>query len=341
MVLLTLDVVERGRRAQRELDVVGAQLRLIPCTRSELRATTDQVAAALSEHGAAPRLFAYPAQSNFSGVQHPLAWIELAHNHGWQVVLDAAAYIPTNPLDLSAHRPDFVAVSVYKLFGWPTGIGALLARGDALAVLRRPWFAGGTVKMASTSVHVQAPGHEGFEDGTVNYAAMPGVVIGLDYLRKVGIETIHTRTRCLTGWLLCRLGAMRHTNGQPLAQIYGPTTTECRGPTVAFNFLTPDREVVDERIIDARLLRGGSRCARDVSATPAVERPPSRWTRPPLPPRPTSTRAPTSTTTWTCLECPALERCGSRSASRPIWPTWRRFYARPTTSATRITQLTG
>lgn len=143
----------------------GAQLRLIPCTRSELRATTDQVAAALSEHGAAPRLFAYPAQSNFSGVQHPLDWIELAHNHGWQVVLDAAAYVPTNPLDLSTHRPDFVAVSCYKLFGWPTGIGALLARGDALAVLRRPWFAGGTVKMASTSVHVQAPGHEGFEDG--------------------------------------------------------------------------------------------------------------------------------------------------------------------------------
>lgn len=79
---------------------------------------------------------------------------------------------------------------------------------------------------------------------------MPGVVIDLDYLRKVGIETIHTRTRCLTGWLLCRLGAMRHTNGQPLTQIYGPTTTECRGPTVAFNFLTPDGEVVDERIIE-------------------------------------------------------------------------------------------
>jgi len=27
-------------------------------------------------------LFAYPAQSNFSGVQHPLHWIETAHEHG-------------------------------------------------------------------------------------------------------------------------------------------------------------------------------------------------------------------------------------------------------------------
>src|SRR5665811_1334376 len=37
-------------------------------------------------------LFAYPAQSNFSGVLHPLEWIEQAHDHGWDVLLDAAAY---------------------------------------------------------------------------------------------------------------------------------------------------------------------------------------------------------------------------------------------------------
>ena len=54
---------------------------------------------------AAPRrrgLFAYPAQSNFSGVQHSLAWIEVAHEHGYDVLLDAAAYVPSNRLDLSA-----------------------------------------------------------------------------------------------------------------------------------------------------------------------------------------------------------------------------------------------
>jgi molybdenum cofactor sulfurtransferase len=35
-------------------------------------------------------LFAYPAHSNFSGVQHPLEWIEQAHTQGWDVLLDAA-----------------------------------------------------------------------------------------------------------------------------------------------------------------------------------------------------------------------------------------------------------
>jgi len=46
-------------------------------------------------------LFAYPAQSNFSGVQHPLEWISQAQTMGWDVLLDAAAFVPTNRLDLS------------------------------------------------------------------------------------------------------------------------------------------------------------------------------------------------------------------------------------------------
>ncbi len=94
-------------------------------------------------------LFAYPAQSNFSGVQHPLEWIERAQSRGWDVLLDAAAFVPTNRLDLSRWRPDFVTLSFYKIFGYPTGVGALLARPGALGKLRRPWFAGGTITVAS------------------------------------------------------------------------------------------------------------------------------------------------------------------------------------------------
>ena len=50
-------------------------------------------------------LFAYPAQSNYSGVRHPLAWIDAAHERGWDVLLDASAFVPTNPLDLPAGIP--------------------------------------------------------------------------------------------------------------------------------------------------------------------------------------------------------------------------------------------
>ena len=77
-------------------------------------------------------LFAYPAQSNFSGVQHSLDWIDRAQELGWDVLLDAAAFVPEYlVLDLSLYKPQFVALSFYKMFGYPTGIGCLLVRHHA------------------------------------------------------------------------------------------------------------------------------------------------------------------------------------------------------------------
>src|SRR5258708_15329242 len=94
-------------------------------------------------------LFAYPAQSNVTGVQHSLEWIEEAHARGWDVLIDCAAFAPTNRLDLSKWHPDFVPLSFYKIFGYPTGVGCFLARKDALTKLHRPWYSGGTIVFAS------------------------------------------------------------------------------------------------------------------------------------------------------------------------------------------------
>ena len=87
---------------------------------------------------AGARLFAFPAQSNFSGVQHSLDLIDEAQRHGFDVLLDAAAFVPSNPLSLRAHAPEFVVLSFYKLFGYPTGVGALVVRNDALRRLAAP-----------------------------------------------------------------------------------------------------------------------------------------------------------------------------------------------------------
>ncbi|HXX79093.1 MAG TPA: aminotransferase class V-fold PLP-dependent enzyme, partial [Ktedonobacteraceae bacterium] len=89
------------------------------------------------------------------------------------------------------------------------------------------------------------PGEAGFEDGTINYLMLPAVEIGLRYLEAIGIETIHERVRCLTGWLLEQLLALRHSNGQPVVSIYGPVTTEQRGGTIAFNVCDPSGVVLD------------------------------------------------------------------------------------------------
>jgi len=210
------------------------------------------VRAALSRgQGSRPGLFAYPAQSNFSGVQHPLDWVRRAQRAGYDVLLDAAAYVPANRLDLSAVRPEFVAMSWYKVFGYPTGVGALLVRRDALSRLRRPWFSGGTI----WGVSVQGGWHrmlddEGaFEDGTVNFLSIPDVTAGLDWVNAIGTDLIHRRVSLLTGWLLDRLSRLKHGNGAPLIRLHGPAGMAGRGGTVSLNFLDPDGHVVDERAV--------------------------------------------------------------------------------------------
>ena len=139
----------------------GAETTYVPSVAPDLRVDEDLLARYLTDTaGDHHNLLAYPAQSNFSGVQHPLEWIEQAQSHGWDVLLDAAAYVPTNRLDLSVWHPDFVAISFYKMFGWPTGVGCLLARRDALAKLERPWFSGGTIVAAfvQREYYQSAPG---------------------------------------------------------------------------------------------------------------------------------------------------------------------------------------
>ncbi len=231
----------------------GADVTYIPLMLPDLRVDEAMLESALEQdaNGCA-NLFAYPAQSNFSSVQHSLEWIEKAHAKGWDVLLDAAAFVPTNRLDLSKWKPDFVPLSFYKMFGYPTGVGALIARRAALGKLRRPWFAGGTITVASVQgdKYYLAEGPAGFEDGTLDYLNIPAVEIGLKHLEAIGIDLIHERVRALTGWLLDNLSAMKHSNGKPLVRVYGPLTTEKRGGAVTVNFFDRDERPIDIRLVE-------------------------------------------------------------------------------------------
>jgi molybdenum cofactor sulfurtransferase len=247
----------------------GARVTYLPITPPALRVENDHLMQALEMPRAGKNnLFAYPAQSNFTGVQHPLDWIALAQANGWEVLLDAAAFAPTNRLDLSRWHPDFVDLSFYKIFGYPTGTGCLLVRKEAARKLRRPWYAGGTITFSSVAAfdHYLTPGPAGFEDGTVNYLSLPAVEIGLRYIEAVGIGLIHIRVMCLTGWLIERLLALRHSNGHPLIRLYGPPNIYLRGWTVQVNFFDPLGRMIDctevERLANAQRisLRAGCHC---------------------------------------------------------------------------------
>lgn len=231
----------------------GASFDQVPVLMPEMRIDRQRLGELLAQaRPGANNLFAFPAQSNYSGVQHPLEMIGEAQRQGWDVMVDCAAFVPSNRLDLSRWRPDFVPISFYKMFGYPTGTGCLIARRAALGKLKRPWFAGGTITIASVlgDGHYLADAPAGFEDGTCNYLNIPAVEIGLRHIASIGIDTIHERVRCLTGWLLESLTALTHSNGRPLARIHGPCTVDRRGGTLSGNYLDRNGQVIDSRRVE-------------------------------------------------------------------------------------------
>lgn len=235
----------------------GAHVTYIPVILPDMRVDTDALLEELERPNigsVAHNLFAFPAQSNFSGVQHPLEFVEWAQARGWDVLLDAAAFTPTNPLDLSRYKPDFVSQSFYKIFGYPTGVGALIAKRDVLKKLHRPWFAGGTITVASVQgdKYYLSEGEAAFEDGTLNYLTIPAVEIGLKHIESIGYETIHERVMCLTNYLLKELEALKHANGATLVRVYGPTDTTMRGATITMNFYDAGGKAIDHREIERR-----------------------------------------------------------------------------------------
>jgi molybdenum cofactor sulfurtransferase len=185
------------------------------------------------------KLFAFPAQSNVSGVRHSLKWINKAQENGWDVLLDAAAFVPTSKLDLCEIKPDFVSISFYKMFGYPTGIGCLLVKKTTFHLLKKTWFAGGTILLSGVkhNGHFLKRDHEKFENGTVNYLNIPAITNGLAFINAIGIEKINTRTEELNGFILSALNKLKHSNGRPLIKLYGPANTQNRGGTFLMNFL--------------------------------------------------------------------------------------------------------
>ncbi|KAI0264156.1 pyridoxal phosphate-dependent transferase [Gloeopeniophorella convolvens] len=164
-----------------------------------------------------PALFAYTGQSNITNSKPPLAVLAHASARGFTTLLDAAALAPTTPIDLTATPVDAVAVSFYKMFGFPTGIGALVLAPGIGAWLRerRPWFAGGTVdvvQVPGTVVGRTAAVDEAFEDGTLNYTLLPAVTTGLRLLSAY-LSVLPARTGALSATCTRMLEALRWPSG--------------------------------------------------------------------------------------------------------------------------------
>lgn len=237
----------------------GACVAYLPLD-DELRlASPSRGLCAVAENFGGPKLLAFPAQSNFSGVQHPASLIGDAQRLGFDVLVDAAAFAPSNRMSLREHSPEFVALSFYKIFGYPTGVGALIVRRDVLHKLRRPWFAGGTVEFASVQnqMHRLKGFAEGFEDGTPDFLSIAALSAGFALIDDIGIDRAHDHVMRLTDLLLDGLQALTHSDGHPLVCLYGPRDVCARGGTIAFNVVTRGGRPVPYSVVERRAHNAG------------------------------------------------------------------------------------
>lgn len=141
----------------------------LPISPQEVEARASDVAQSESKGCQTPHLFCYPAQSNFSGRKYPLRYVNgiqerqlypACDSQGkWFVLLDAACHVGCSVLDLQKHPADFIPISFYKMFGFPTGLGALLVRNDTATFLRKGYFGGGTAAayLAGEDYYVPTP----------------------------------------------------------------------------------------------------------------------------------------------------------------------------------------
>ena len=206
-------------------------------------------------------LIVFPAQCNFNGYKYPLNLIDSIHNNSlnkhtnWYVCLDAASFVSTNYLDLQQYKPDFVCLSFYKIFGYPTGVGALLVRKSAEQVLQKKYYGGGTVKIALSTLNWHRKRDrvfEKFEDGTISFLSIIALLQGYKTLERLVpasdnkcLSMMRISRHCfnLAKYFYDSTKDLAHSNKQILFRFYHDTTFDCctnQGGIINFNVLKCD-----------------------------------------------------------------------------------------------------
>ena len=225
-------------------------------------------------------LFAFPGQSNMTGRRLPLDWsrrLRCSPNRIHENIyslLDAAALASTTQVDLSDEMlaPDFTAISMYKIFGYPD-LGALIVRKASGHVLgRRRYFGGGTVDMiingnGDTSANwssLKDALHERLEDGTPPFHS----IIALEWALKIheriygSMDCVSRHTCSLSKVLFDGMRVLRHQNGRPLCTIYCANTStygdpKRQGPTIAFNIMDPTGQWIGKSTVEKLAIANG------------------------------------------------------------------------------------
>jgi len=202
----------------------GAELIYLPMT-ADYGLDTDRLTDLLDER---VKIFSFTGMSNVTGTMPPVAEVAgMARDHGALVIVDAAQLITHAPLDVQKLGADLVAFSGHKMLG-PTGIGALWGRPSVLEEME-PFEGGGEmISDVRLDGSTWAPVPHKFEAGTPPIVAAIGLGAAVDYLEKIGMESVRRHGQELTTYALKQLAGLSGV------RVFGPTNPERRGGVISF-----------------------------------------------------------------------------------------------------------
>ena len=193
--------------------------------------------------------------SNVLGTINPVEdIIKIAHEHGIPVLVDGAQSAPHMKIDVQAMDCDFFAFSGHKMYG-PTGIGVLYGKEEWLEKLP-PYQGGGEMidKVTWEKTTFERLPFK-FEAGTPDYVATHGLATAIDYLNRVGLDSIKSYEEELTRYCMKQLRTI------PNIRFFG----EAPQKDAVVSFLVGDIHHLDMGTLLDRLgiaVRTGHHCAQ-------------------------------------------------------------------------------
>lgn len=144
------------------------------------------------------RLVAVTAVSNVLGTINPLDEIvSRAHAAGARVLVDGAQSVPHQPTNVAALDTDFLVFSGHKMMG-PSGVGVLYGKRELLDEMP-PFLGGGSmIRRVWIDSFTPADPPYKFEAGTPPIVPAIGLGAAIDYLNRVGLDSVHLHEQRLT-----------------------------------------------------------------------------------------------------------------------------------------------
>ncbi|EKE19090.1 MAG: hypothetical protein ACD_9C00141G0003 [uncultured bacterium] len=174
------------------------------------------------------KLVAMVWTSNLDGVTNPAREIiEIAHQYGSKVLLDATQVAGHHKIDVADLDVDFLVFSGHKILG-PCGIGVLYGKMHLLEEMDPFLTGGGTVSYSDYDRHELLSAPEKFEAGIQDYAGILGLGEAIRYLEKIGFDNIARHEYELNKFITSELGK------NAFVKVIGPTDASQRGGVFSF-----------------------------------------------------------------------------------------------------------